>query len=294
MKGQTTRMRNKNIIIFTDLDGTFLDHDTYSYRESEEALRVIQSEEIPLIFCSAKTRAEQEVYQRELKITHPFIVENGGAIFIKNNYFSFPYSYHKIYDTYHIIELGIPYQEVRRFLLQIRTETHIPLRGYGDMQASEVASITGLSLEAAERAMKREYTEPVLLDFPGRDSAQFKETVLLKGLNWTFGGRFYSVMGPNDKGKAVKILTELYKKSLGSVSTLGIGDSLNDAPLLSAVDIPILVQKPGGTWENMDIPNLYRATGVGPIGWNNVFKDLDWIKKALLSQEAELPFIHGS
>ncbi len=56
--------------------------------------------------------------------------------------------------------------------------------------------------------------------------------------------------------------------------TIGLGDSLNDLPLLSAVDIPILVQKPEGQWEEMDLPMLQRVEGIGPVGWRRAVEEL--------------------
>ncbi|MFQ5918142.1 MAG: HAD hydrolase family protein, partial [Candidatus Binatia bacterium] len=64
-----------NIIIITDLDGTLLNRQTYLLRDAALALDLIEARNIPLIFCSSKTRAEQEVYRKQLRIDHPFIVE---------------------------------------------------------------------------------------------------------------------------------------------------------------------------------------------------------------------------
>jgi mannosyl-3-phosphoglycerate phosphatase len=66
-------------LVFTDLDGTLLDSRTCSYEKSLAAINRLEQKGIPIIFCSAKTRAEQEVYRRELGLRHPFVVENGGA-----------------------------------------------------------------------------------------------------------------------------------------------------------------------------------------------------------------------
>jgi mannosyl-3-phosphoglycerate synthase len=79
-------------VVFTDLDGSLLHPLTYSYTQALDALRLLQEREIPIIFCSAKTRAEQEVYREELGVKAPFIVENGGAIFIPRDYFPLPRS----------------------------------------------------------------------------------------------------------------------------------------------------------------------------------------------------------
>lgn len=70
------------LILFTDLDGTLLDPYTYSYQESLWAINLLKREQIPIIFCSAKTQAEQEVYRKALEIIDPFIVEEGGGILI--------------------------------------------------------------------------------------------------------------------------------------------------------------------------------------------------------------------
>ena len=71
---------NLKTVIFTDLDGTLIDTETYSYDRALPCIEHLRNQEIPIIFCSAKTRAEQEVYRKELQIKDPFIVENGGAI----------------------------------------------------------------------------------------------------------------------------------------------------------------------------------------------------------------------
>ena len=75
------------ILIFTDLDGTLLEHRTYSFEAARPALQKIQEKHIPLIFSTSKTRAEIEYWQKTINIYHPFISENGGGIYIPNNYF---------------------------------------------------------------------------------------------------------------------------------------------------------------------------------------------------------------
>ena len=77
------------LVVFTDLDGTLLDHETYSYGPAQEALDLLERKRIPLILCSSKTRAEIELIQLDLRLRHPFISENGGAIFMPRAYFPF-------------------------------------------------------------------------------------------------------------------------------------------------------------------------------------------------------------
>ena len=255
------------LVIFTDLDGTLLDRDTYSYDKALATVEHVRQKGIPVVFCSHKTRAEQEVYRQELGINAPFIVENGGAIFIPRDYFSFSFDHDRAKNNYQIIELGISYREIRKVLKQVRADIDIDFKGFGDMSVEEVAALTGLDREAARRAKAREYDETLNLEGGPGEIDSVLDAIKHAGLNYTHGGRFYGVMGPNDKGKAISILTALFQKELGKVETVGIGDSLNDLPMLLVVDIPVLVQKYGSVWEEMSVPHLYRVEGIGPEGW---------------------------
>ena len=76
------------LVIYTDLDGTLLDHETYSFDAARQALDRLQAQAIPLIFCTSKTRSETEMWRARMQNAHPFIVENGGALFVPAGYFS--------------------------------------------------------------------------------------------------------------------------------------------------------------------------------------------------------------
>lgn len=261
-------------VIFTDLDGTLLDLETYSYAKALPTINYLRKQGVPVVFCSAKTRAEQEVYRKELQINDPFIVENGGAVFISQGYFPFDFEHHKVKDDYQVIELGIPYHRIREILAQIKDDTGLNFRGFGDMSAEEVASLTSLDLEAAQRAKAREYDETLNLEGTPDEINRVLNAIRKTGLNYTSGGRYYDVTGPNDKGKATRILIDLFRSKLGQLKTIAIGDSPNDLPMLSSVDIPVLVQKPGRIWEEIDIPHLHRVEGIGPEGWARAVEEI--------------------
>ncbi|MDK2892187.1 mannosyl-3-phosphoglycerate phosphatase [Methanohalophilus sp.] len=261
-------------VIFTDLDGTLIDHDTYSFDAAKPALAIIKKQSIPLILCTSKTRAELEKYVKELDINHPFISENGGAIFIPEHYFDFDYPYSKKLKNYNVIELGTNYSILRNVLSDIRKSTSMKIVGFGDMSDEQVSEDTGLSLESARLATMREYDEAFkLLDEDRAD--ELKEIIVSKGLNYTRGGRYWHLMGNNDKGKAVQKLMDLFRKRDPDAISVGLGDSLNDLPMLQAVDIPYLVQKPGKIYDsNISDPRINYVEGVGPVGWNRAILKL--------------------
>ena len=130
-------------IVFTDLDGTLLDHATYSWEPALPALSLLRERQIPLVFCSSKTRAEIEHYRRELGNLDPFISENGGGIFIPDGYFDLSVLPLEPLVTktagWAIIRLGAPYLRLRQAIRRLREEG-FALTGFGDMTIAEVAA----------------------------------------------------------------------------------------------------------------------------------------------------------
>jgi mannosyl-3-phosphoglycerate phosphatase len=271
-------MRNdqkpSRLVIFTDLDGTLLERRTYDHREALPALDRLRAQYIPLVLCSSKTRSEQDELRARLGIKDPFIVEDGGAVYIERGYFKFRFADGRSRGPYLVIEFGTPYTEVRRIVSVVAVETGISLRGYGDMDAAAVAALTGLDIDSARRAMEREYEETLVIEPDSEALARLEEAFASHGLTMTRGSSFLGVKGTHDKGTAVRRLIELYRRQYGDVVSAGIGDSRNDGPLLAAVDLPYLVQKEEGGWEDISIPRLRRITGVGPVGWRTAVHEL--------------------
>jgi mannosyl-3-phosphoglycerate phosphatase len=262
----------RKVLIFTDLDGTLLDRNTYSFEPALPALNLIKQKGIPLILSSSKTRAEIEGYQKQLENDHPFVSENGGAIFIRKDYFSFPFHYDRELEEYFVLELGAPYPMIIEVLDSIRKETVISVKGFSDLTEEELSSLCGLSQKEVTFAKKREYDEPFMIEGGEKEFEIVKRKIEEKGMNYAWGGRFHHIFGRNDKGKAVRILKELYGNQFLSIFTVGIGDSPNDLPMLSLVDYPIfLIERDGLLPEALSsIQNATVIDGQGPEAWNQV------------------------
>jgi mannosyl-3-phosphoglycerate phosphatase len=259
-------------IIFTDLDGTLLDQDSYSYKPARPALEALRAQGIPVVFCTSKTRAEVEEIRRELNNSEPFVVENGGAIFIPVDYFPFPVPAAEAKGPYHVIELGAEYQQVVATLCRASRASACPVFGFHEMSVAEIARRCRMSLQAAARAKQREYDEPfdILTDNPTAVSSLF-ERLEEEGLTWTRGGRFYHLRGHHNKGNAAQILTELFRRQRPETITVGLGDGPNDISLLEVVDVPVII--PARHDYSLDErPPLGRSMSVaqhaGPRGWN--------------------------
>jgi len=260
-------------LIFTDLDGTLLDHRTYSWAAAEEALEEIERRRVPLVFVTSKTRAELEVLRRKLGHDHPFVTENGGGIFIPQGYFNLPLAGARRAGRYHCFALGRPYKEIVSALEELAAEAAVSVVGFHQMSAREIAQNTGLSVREAELARQREFDEPFFFAGAGEAAVQkFRQAARRRRMEVVRGGRFWHLAAGSDKGRAVRHLVKLYRRALRSrLRSVGLGDSPNDLSLLAAVDLAVLLPQPDGSFDSevlARLPHLLRGTAPGPAGWN--------------------------
>lgn len=263
-------MAEPELVIFSDLDGCLLERDRYGWDAARPALARLKREGIPLVLCSSKTRAEVEVHREDLGLPDPFIVENGGAILIPEDYFPFPHPFTRTQGPYRLVELGVSYARLTEALRQIRRATGLRLRGFAEMDPEEVARLTGLDPEAARRAKARQYDEPFVADLDAAEDERLALEVRRRGLALTHGGRVSHLTGGNTKGFAVDFLTRLYRSRSPRLATVGLGDGPNDLSMLEAVDHPIVIPRDGEGVDPVFAGRPWRrAPRPGPEGWNH-------------------------
>ncbi len=265
------------LVVITDVDGTLLDHDTYAADAARDGLDLLAARGIPVILSSSKTRAEIAAIQRELGIHHPCVSENGGALFIPDGYFAcLPRIVRRVHGGV-ALEFGSPYRDVVAALHWAAGRLHVDVQGFSDMSAEEIARMCNLSVAQARLAKLREYDEPfrVVRPTPGART-RMRAALQARGFRYTRGGRFDHVTGATDKGVALAALRTLYQRNLGGrVLTIGLGDGLNDLPLLGNVDIPIVVRNAAAVDAGRLLARLptARVTGrPGGAGWSEAVR----------------------
>lgn len=256
-------------IIFTDLDGTFLNHHNYSFEEAQEALAIISQKKIPLIFTTSKTKIEVELLQQKVGIVEPFIVENGAALFIPKNYQNLNLDFLPDFEEYKVLVFGKTYNQILNFYNEYKEE--FGLKGFSDMNNQEISELTGLDASSATLAKQREFTEPFVME-------DIKKLEKLKNLASTFkikitqGGRFFHLIGEKqDKGIAVKKSIELFEKLYDEkINSIALGDGENDIKMLEVVDTPIVIKNHNDEYLSLDLKNLQKSTYQGSSGWNEM------------------------
>jgi len=263
------------LIVITDLDGTLLDEKSYSYQACLPAIQKLKSAGIPLILCSSKTFSEILPLWRELDLGAPFIVENGGAIYFPEGYFSAPLPGFKSQDSFKILELGTDVLTLRRVLAETAARCRAKVKSFGIMEVDEIRALTGLTRDQAGLALKRRYDEPFLIE--GGDGERLFRALTGQGFTVTRGDQFFHLIGGHEKGRAVRILLDLYGRRDAAAVSVGLGNSANDLPLLREVDRAILIRRSDGSWDaevTASIPGIQRTEAIGPHGWREAIEEM--------------------
>jgi len=262
-------------LIATDLDGTLLDHHSYSHASAEPALTLCQKLNIPVIFNTSKTVDETVRLRGDLNNQHPYIVENGSAVIIPEHYFTpMPQECSAHGDTVRCF--GHTRTDILAILESVNKDNRFRYTGFSDWNTEEIAEKTGLSIQSAEEANQRDYSEPLLWQDSEQRLAEFNTLIQQQGLKILQGGRFLHVLGETDKGKALNWLKALYEQdSKQSVTLIVLGDSDNDVEMLEAADIAILVRSPVRAAPRLSGNNrVIHTQAYGPEGWNEAILKL--------------------
>lgn len=265
---------NGNCVLFTDLDGTLLDFETYSFSDSQPHLQRLLAAGIPVIFCSSKTLAEQLSLMAAMEIHVPAIIENGGAIYLPDP--GRPAD-PAAEDCGTLIPLGPPAFEIQSLLFKAEQQLGIALASYSEIGPDGIMALTGLSFSDAERAGKRCFSETFTAKIDAQQESALQRFFRQRGLQMQCGGRFHTVTGKGvDKGNAVRrfLLGPESSHRFDSQCSIGIGDGPNDAAMLLAVDQAFLVKNHRQQWAEVDLPNLQRLESAGPAGWIQLAEQL--------------------
>ncbi|MEM8560887.1 MAG: HAD-IIB family hydrolase [Pseudomonadota bacterium] len=257
-------------LVFTDLDGSLLDHDSYSYREALPQLHTLQRRAVPVIPVSSKTASEIGVLRRELDNGHPFIAENGAAVYVPEGYFEEAPTGVTARDGYWLYELSARRETWLAVLDDLRKEFEGEFENFFEVGVDGIARMTNLSPQAAALANAREYSEPVKWCGSEQRRNEFVDALRDKGASVLQGGRFLSVSGDCDKGRALCWLRSIFMEQsrYSTCDDLAIGDSGNDIAMLEAAGTALLVRSPAHGFPTLNrVDKVIHSHHYGPAGW---------------------------
>lgn len=256
------------LIVFTDMDGTLLDHDNYSWHAAADAIEQLNQLNIPIICNTSKTYSEVSELHQSIGLNAPFIVENGSAIYVNQS----NHDHSEPTQPMHL--LGAKRADILHCLALLKQQG-FKFIGFNDWDTKQIAEQTGLSLAEAKLSSERSFSEPLIWQDSEANKLDFIHKLKEYGYTALQGGRFLSIQGQCDKGKALNWLNAFYQQQWQSPTlTIALGDSGNDVAMLNAADIAVWIKSAKPFPQLNKIEQVYRSTKMGPEGWQEIMAHL--------------------
>ncbi len=234
------------LLIFSDIDGTFLNHENYSHGNLKEYLDKIKNNSY-IIFNTSKTFNEVDNLNKKLELNFPFIVENGACIFFPKNWLKFFVNTNELFEHkdhygYRISKYNV--FDIRSKLINFKKYYNFSF--YSEISDEKLKKITNLRGHEIKRSKDRMFTDPILWEDTHKKIVQFREQLSSSDNSFNIfeGGRFLHISDHYDKALAMKkfisITSKFFEKKYLIVS---LGDSQNDIGMLEYSDYSCIVKR---------------------------------------------------
>lgn len=270
-------MSTDKFIIFSDLDGTLLDHFTYESSAAQATLAKLKLANIPVILNTSKTKAEVEVIAKQLQLNCPFIVENGAAVYIPEGTFTVQPTDTNLVDGYWRKEFALDRTHWLNLLDKHSATFSEMFTSFSTMTVDEVSALTNLSAENATLAKQRQYGEPIKWLGDEKSKKAFIKLLEQHGASIVHGGRFMHLCGHSDKGQALTWLAQQYQQAntKSTISTIALGDGENDSTMLEAATVAVQIRSPVHQFPELNRQEqVIQTQGFGPVGWAQALEQL--------------------
>ncbi|WP_146348202.1 HAD-IIB family hydrolase [Phaeobacter marinintestinus] len=246
-------MTRPDLIVFSDLDGTLLDHDTYSFDAAKPMLIRLKHLGFPVVLASSKTAPEMVPIRQAMALGPvPMICENGAGL---------------VDADVQTVRTGPEYVRLRSGLDAIDARLRAMFEGFGDMGAERIADVTGLTRQQADLAGQRSFSEPGLWHGSADQQDRFVDALRGQGIAARMGGRFLTLSFGATKADRMHNIAADYQNP----PSVALGDAPNDLEMLNTADYGIIIANP----HRPPLPEqpgeaqgrICRTTQAGPAGW---------------------------
>lgn len=240
------------IAVFTAVDGTLLDSQTFEAGESRATIERLLAAGIPVIPMSVMTLDEIAPIARDLGLRTAMVVEAGGAIARWKD------------DGWEVESCGPPAETFLGVITDIEDRSGANLLVYSVMEESAAAQASGRSGEMLYASMRRAFSEPFVIESGDLEAVERAAAEI--GFSVRRGRRFFHLCRECDEGEAFSRLREELRCDVA----IAVGGSLVDLEFLTRADLSIVVPAPDGSIDAAllaKVPAARIAPASAPAGW---------------------------
>jgi len=269
---------NSNIntyLIFTDLDGTFLSNDDFSFGDNIKLTKKLLSLGHFVIVNSSKTFAEIHDLLSRNDLLLPIICETGGGIYLPNGQSDNNQSNHHVYTP--LFEAP-KILKIQSDLSSVFNEFENDFRFFDDLDKKDQENLSNLRGDGLILASKRVFTKLIIWESDMNRLGKFTRAIEKYNLNIIKGARFCHLCTAFSKGKSMNILLSYYmdKYPENTFKTIALGDSSNDIDMLMQADISCIIKSVGNNKINNEelLKKSIKSSAPAPLGWQECLKKI--------------------
>jgi mannosyl-3-phosphoglycerate phosphatase len=231
---------------------------------------------VPIVWVTARSRAQMDEPRRKFGHQHPFIAEDGCGVYLPEDYFHLRPAKTARMGRFTCIPLADAQPAAREALEYLSEQTGVSTVSLRSLAPRELEQNTGLPPRDAELARQRDFDE--LFFFAGaaeKDVARFVAEASSRRIALRQHGVLWSLAVGADLSLSIRELSKLYDRALRAHPTvLGICTSADADSLLPACDRGLLLAKPSEL-DSLSASSRASKTRVLPLDsrdlWDMVF-----------------------
>ena len=264
--------KSKNIDKLLVINADIFSNKTDDLEKIALSLIPIKEAEVPILLYSKRTYEEMIWLCGQLAVHHPFIVEDGGALYVPNNYCKLDLKDFSTAKEHQQMTFGATLSTIENITYKLSKITGVNLEN--DIQTPlDLADYWDTELIDAERIMQRGYSQMIIkTEEVSALTDMFKHLITQQGLQIIdtpkayFIGKF-SVIEPID------YWINFLKAQFEDLQVFTIGNVAEDKPILELGDEAFLL-KNNDEWPTVMLENLNLINGSIVTGMKQVVQSV--------------------
>ena len=273
-------MVSKSYLIFTDLDGTLINHQSYSLGVNDKIIKKLTQNSHQVIINSSKTFTEIKKLVSKLYLSNmPFSSENGAFVFFPKKIFTRPTRsvsherYWKLQLTKLTSRQWYTYLKNQQKNFQFDIAQDIPKNTL--QKITNLKNTTGMLDRMGSQLIIWKDSKYQLNKFYSKLRTTAAGTI-------NKGGRFLQISSPCNKRIATRIIIHNYKVHFHDKiekKIIALGDSQNDKSMLNFCNYTCVIHNPHSAPPNIisSKKNVYKTIKKSPQGWVEAINHLNQV-----------------